>query len=32
MYMDIAEDFSLADANVLYLVGGTAFHAASSIL
>ena len=32
MYMDIAEDFSLTDANVLYLVGGTAFYAASSIL
>lgn len=32
MYMDVAEDFSLVDANILYLVGGTAFYAASSIL
>lgn len=32
MYMDIAEDFTLEDANTFYLVGGTAFYAASSIL
>ena len=32
MYMDIAENFSLNDANVLYLIGGTAFYAASQIL
>lgn len=32
MYMDIAEDFSLQDANTLYLIGGTAFYSAASIL
>lgn len=32
MYMDVAEDLSLEDANTFYLVGGTAFYAASSIL
>jgi hypothetical protein len=32
MYMDVAEGLSLEDANTFYLVGGTAFYAASSIL
>lgn len=32
MYMDIAEDFTLEDANTFYLIGGTAFYAASNIL
>ena len=32
MYMDVAENITLEDANTFYLVGGTAFYAASSIL
>lgn len=32
MYMDVAENFNLQDANTFYLIGGTAFYAASSIL
>lgn len=32
MYMDVAEQISLEDANTFYLIGGTAFYAASSIL
>lgn len=32
MYMDVAENFSLQDANILYLIGGTAFYSAAGIL
>lgn len=32
MYMDVAENFTLEDANTFYLIGGTAFYAASTIL
>ena len=32
MYMDVAENISLEDTNTFYLIGGTAFYAASSIL
>ena len=32
MYIDVAENFTLEDANTFYLIGGTALYAASSIL